>query len=217
MKTPANLTQQDFDKIKAAVQKAEAKVSGEIVPVLVTRSHQYGSSKYKYALLLAFISFLLIIAGDRFITNFDIYDPLYYFSIVFGFAIVGFLIPVIIPSLATALATVKEKQHAASQKAETIFLEHEVFNTRQRTGILIFVSFEEHQVIVMADSGINQKVEQESWDELVNGLAQSIKNKQIVAGLESAIRQSAKILLEHGFEKGADDKNELSDNLITDK
>ena len=44
--------------------------------------------------------------------------------------------------------------HTTRQRAENAFLEEEVFNTTQRTGIMIFISFFEHEVIVMADRGI---------------------------------------------------------------
>jgi putative membrane protein len=216
MKPPADLSENDLKQIEEAVKKAESTVSGEIVPVLLTRSHHYPSAKYKYALLFAVAAFLLVIIGDRLIADFDIYDPLYYFTIVFGSAIVGFLVPVIFPKLAVLISTEKEKQHTTYQRAETVFLEQEVFNTKQRTGIMVFVSFNEHKVIVMADRGISEKVAQEEWDSLVRQLVIKIKQHKIKAGIIEAIDKCGKILLEKGFRKDDDDTNELSDHLITD-
>ena len=40
--------------------------------------------------------------------------------------------------------------------AMAAFVEEEVFSTRDRTGILLFLSLFEHRVVVLGDSGINQ-------------------------------------------------------------
>ena len=37
------------------------------------------------------------------------------------------------------------------------FLEEEVFNTKQRTGMLLFMSFFEREAVVLGDVGINKK------------------------------------------------------------
>jgi putative membrane protein len=103
--------------------------------------------------------------------------------------------------------------YATRQRAENAFLEEEVFNTRHRTGIMIFISFFEHEVIVMADSGISKVVEQKEWDKIVNVLTENIRQNKIVDGLELALKRCGEILLEKGFHIEADDKNELRDDL----
>jgi len=215
MKNPAQLSDEQLKTIKAAVVEAENKISGEIVPVLYSRSYHYPASKYKLALIFSAITFILLIAADRYIPNLGIYDPLYYFTLVFGAAIIGFIIPVWFPGMAVALATLRERRHAATQKAETIFLEQEIFNTRQRTGILLFISFEEREVVLMADSGINENVEQLEWDNLVSTLLGRIKNKKTAEGIAEAIKACGELLLSKGFKKTDDDINELPDHLIS--
>jgi putative membrane protein len=104
-------------------------------------------------------------------------------------------------------------EHATRQRAENAFLKEEVFNTRHRTGIMIFVSFFEHEVIVMADRGISKVVEQKVWDKIVRDLTDSIRKRKITEGIEAAIKQCGEILLEKGFKKTSDDVNELRDDL----
>ncbi|MGC3948225.1 MAG: TPM domain-containing protein [Chryseolinea sp.] len=101
----------------------------------------------------------------------------------------------------------------ARQRAENAFLEEEVFNTRQRTGIMIFISFFEHEVIVMADKGINSVVDKSRWDEIVSDLIGNIRQGDVVNGLEKAIARCGAILFEKGFNKSEDDTNELRDDL----
>ncbi len=78
---------------------------------------------------------------------------------------------------------------------------------------MIFVSFFEHEVIVMADRGISKVVEQKQWDSLVADIVKEIRAKRIVEGLEAGIRQCGELLLEKGFRKTDDDVNELPDDL----
>ena len=103
--------------------------------------------------------------------------------------------------------------NALRQSAENAFLEEEIFNTRHRTGIMIFISFFEHEVIVMADRGISKVVEQQEWDKIVADLVSHIRAGNIVGGLEAGIKRCGEILLEKGFKKSDDDVNELRDDL----
>ena len=103
--------------------------------------------------------------------------------------------------------------NATRQRAENAFLEEEVFNTRHRTGIMIFISFFEHEVIVMADSGISKVVDQKEWDKIVGILTENIRKNKIVEGLEAALKRCGEILLEKGFVVESDNKNELRDDL----
>lgn len=102
---------------------------------------------------------------------------------------------------------------ATRKRAENAFLQEEVFNTRQRTGIMIFISFFEHEVIVMADKGISEVVDQKEWDSMVRKIIDNVKQGKIVDGIEAAILRCGEILLEKGFVITPDDVNELGDDL----
>jgi putative membrane protein len=99
------------------------------------------------------------------------------------------------------------------QRAVNAFIEEEIFNTRHRTGIMIFISFFEHEVIVMADRGISKVVDQKEWDKIVHDLITHIRAARITEGIEQSIRRCGEILLEKGFVKTPDDINELRDDL----
>ena len=203
----------DLERIKTAVREAESKISGEIVPVIVARSGYYSIANYKGGLFGAAFAFLFVIVFDRFVPSMAVYDPLLIFVIVI---LVGILTAVAAHFSDTIKRMLIGQQHmdnATRQRAENAFLEEEVFNTRHRTGIMIFISFFEHEVIVMADRGISKVVDQKEWDKMVNKLTEDIRKGKIVEGLEAALKRCGEILLERGFHKEADDENELSDDL----
>jgi putative membrane protein len=217
MKMKKMFSEQDLQRINAAVKEAEEKISGEVVPVIVERSGSYSIANYKAAIIAASLAFVLMIILDRYIITNDgntiWYDPFFIFIIVSAAGLIGGVVTHFVEPLKRMFISRQYLDLMTRQGAETAFLEEEVFNTRQRTGIMIFISFFEHEVVVMADKGINQVVDQKEWDNLVALLITGIKEGKVVEGLERAIRRCGEILLEKGFQKTDDDINELGDDL----
>lgn len=217
MKLKQKFSEEDLQRIKLAVKEAENKISGEIVPVIVEKSGVYTIANYKASLISGVFFFIVMIILDRYIIN-DAshtlyYDPLFIFTVVFTGAALGALIPNIVPGVKRWLLSRDYMDECCRQTAENAFLEEEIFNTRHRTGIMIFLSFFEHEVIVMADRGISKVVEQEEWDNIVAELVRHIRSGKIIEGIEAGIKRCGQILLEKGFHKTADDVNELRDDL----
>jgi putative membrane protein len=217
MKLKKQFTEQDLSRIKAAVKEAEDKISGEVVPVIVERSGLYSIANYKASIIAASMAFVFMIVLDRYIiadaSNTLYYDPVFIFVVVTFAGVIGAVLPNFIDPLKRLLISQEQLDQSTRLRAENAFLEEEIFNTRQRTGIMIFISFFEHEVIVMADKGINKVVEQKEWDNIVAGLIGQIRNGKIVEGLEVAIKRCGEILLDKGFIKTPDDINELGDEL----
>jgi putative membrane protein len=213
MNLRSKFSENDLNRIKAAVHSAESQISGEIVPVIVGKSGHYTIANYKASLFAGTFAFVMIIIFDRYVPAFAIYDPLLIFFTVLVFGSMGAFAAQYITPLKRLLIEQKHKDNATRQRAENAFLEEEIFNTRQRTGIMIFISFLEHEVIVMADTGISKVVEQREWDKIVISLTDHIRRDKIIEGLEVALKRCGEILLEKGFVKTPDDINELHDDL----
>ncbi len=213
MNLQKKFSENDLNRIKAAVREAESKISGEIVPVIVGKSGHYTIANYKASLFASTLVFMLIIFFDRYVPELAVYDPLMIFLIVLVAGAAGAAAATYSGWIRRMLLTQQHLDNATRQRAENAFLEEEVFNTRHRTGIMIFISFFEHEVIVMADTGISKVVEQKEWDKIVNILTENIRKDKIVEGLEIALKRCGDILLEKGFRIEADDKNELRDDL----
>lgn len=209
----ARFSDEDQNRIRAAVKQAEEKISGEIVPVFVEQSGFYTLAQYRGALLAAAITFIGIIVYDKLVPTWGVFDPIYIFSIVVLGSVLGAVLPQFIVPLKRFLVGQKHFDRATRSKAENAFLEQEVFNTRHRTGIMIFISFLEREVIVMADRGINKVVDQKEWDNVVRIIITAIGKGKLVEGMEKAIARCGEILLEKGFDITPDDVNELRDDL----
>ena len=84
--------------------------------------------------------------------------------------------------------------------------------TRDRTGILLLILLKEHQFQILADEGINAKVEQKVWDDIAEQMAEKFKNGEYLSGVVSAIERIGAILAQW-FPRKPDDINELSDEV----
>ena len=217
MKLKKKFSEEDLQRIKIAVKEAEQKISGEIVPVIVEKSGRYIVANYKASLIVATFIFILIIILDRYViedaTNTLYYDPVFIFTAVMIGGALGALVPNLSEHVKRWLISRNLMDETCRQRAENAFLEEEIFNTRHRTGIMVFISFFEHEVIVMADRGISKVVEQKEWDKIVAELVAYIRSGKIIEGVEAGVKRCGEILLEKGFHKTADDINELRDDL----
>jgi putative membrane protein len=217
MKLKDKFSEEDLRRVKASVKKAEEQISGEIVPVMVERSDAYVVANYRATLVMSAVAFIFMIILDRFIildaSQALYYDPLFIFIVVLLGGVMGATLPEIFPSLKRLFLSRKSMDVCCREAAENAFLQEEIFNTRHRTGIMIFISFFEHEVIVIADRGISKVVEQKEWDTIVKDLLMQIRGGKVVDGLEAAIGRCGQILLEKGFHKTPDDINELRDDL----
>ena len=215
MSIKKRFSEDDLKKIKAAVHQAEDKISGEIVPVFVERSGHYVGAVYRGGLILGALTFILLIYFDRYQyqSELAIVDPLLIFLVVIAAGLTGALFVNYVDPLRRMLVGQAELDHSTKRRAESAFLQEEIFNTQQRTGIMIFVSFFERELIIIADRGISKVVDQKEWDKMVFSITDHIRKGKIVEGISGAIVRCGNILLEKGFVKAEDDVNELKDDL----
>jgi putative membrane protein len=206
-------SQQDLERIKNAVKEAESKISGEIVPVFVEKSSHYTIASYRAALAGSALVFALIVIFDRYLPSLAVYDPVLIFTLVVLGGLMGGLTANYIAPAKRLMLSQTYMDQATFKRAQSAFLEEEVFNTRQRTGIMIFISFFEHEVIVMADKGISKLVDQKEWDGMVKVIIENVKQGHITDGIVLAIKRCGDLLLEKGFTITPDDVNELRDDL----
>lgn len=206
----------DLERIRSAVKAAEARISGEIIPVIVSKSGHYSIAYYRAGMLCALSTFLLLVIFNRFMPDLAIDDLLLVFLVVVLLGVLGSMVPYFSDDIRRIFISQSYMDHATRQRANNAFLEQEVFNTRHRTGIMIFVSLFENEVIVMGDRGISKMVEQKVWDHVVRNLNEHVRGGTLVEGLEIAIKTCGDILLEKGFRKTSDDVNELRDDLRID-
>lgn len=131
MNLKQKFSESDLHRIKEAVRKAEDKISGEIVPVIVERSGFYSEGNYRGSLIGASLMFVFMIILDRYIitdaANTLYYDPVFIFIAVLLGGATGALLTNFIDPLKRLLVSQRQLDYATRQRAENAFLEEEVF------------------------------------------------------------------------------------------
>ncbi|MFN0158545.1 MAG: TPM domain-containing protein [Bacteroidota bacterium] len=206
----------DLERIKTAVQTAESKTSGEVVPYIVEQSDDYDEADLRSALLLGLVPLTIVLALRVFTNRWIEYDAMELAVATLVCTALGWLAGRYISPLKRLLAGNALMDRRVEQRAEEAFLSEEVFNTRGRTGILVFVSVLEHRVLVVGDSGINAKVQKSEWDAVVQRITEGIRSGRKVEGLIEGLTMCGELLKKHGVARPSDDTNELPNTLRTD-
>jgi len=213
-------TKPEQDKISEAVTKAESTTSGEIATAVIAESDTYAGYEWSGALFLGFISFLILLwrlpqveqlLESRF-WEYGSFHLVTFIGVVvlvitlgsYRLLNVAFFNRLIIPKDVLSLKV--------RQRALVHFVESGVAETKDRTGILIFISLRERRVELIADRGISEKIDSAVWDEIVSTIISGIKEKRAGDGLIDAIGRCSEVLTEQ-FPIAEDDTNELSNSI----
>ncbi len=207
MKAEQFFTEAEKERIRQAVVAAESKTAGEIVPMIVTAAARYTEIE-----LLGLVTGLFTGMVIEWLWS-DPWGAIYFQLWPVVGATIGFLLGRL-PIVKRMLAPRSRISEAVHSLGLASFTEQGLHHTKDHTGILILVALLEHRVEVLADRGINVKVDQSVWDEVVRIITAGIKSGQACDGFCNAIARCGEILATH-FPRQGDDKDELSNRLVT--
>ena len=197
------LSKDEHQAVSAAIHEAEKRTSGQIVCVLARSSGDYVHIPILWASALALIAPWPMIV-------FTPWSVQRIFLIQIAIFIVAALVCFWTP-LRTALVPRSVLRSRAHRAALEQFVVRRVAHTKDRTGILIFVSLAERYARIIADDGIAQKVQASEWQAAIDALVGHMRGGRIAAGLIAAVEQCGAVLAVHAPANGS--LNELPDRL----
>jgi len=200
------ISQSDQEKIREAIRLVEQKTSGELVTVITPESDSYEFIPYMWSAIIALFGAAIIVVADPTVPhNF----------LVSGQIVVFILLTYLLrlPSFKHRFVTKSLGHKRARRFAREQFFAQNVHHTENRSGILIFVSVAERYVEILADQGINDKIDPTQWEAIVGQFVRDVKAEKTGDGFITAINACGTLLAEH-FPVNSDDKNELPNHLI---
>ena len=210
------LSAADQQRIKEAVAAAETQTAGEIVPYVVGRSSTYDVAIWRGAALAAVLAMLVAMVVALLYDGWGLgwlYTGWGMVLVALTAGTLGALAAAYIPGLMRLLAGDDRLDLAVHRRAMQAFVEEEVFDTRDRTGILLFISLLEHRIEVYGDAGINAKVAQAERADAVLRIRKGIVEDHFADGLVDAIGLCGELLHRRGVEIRPDDTDELPDDI----
>ncbi|WP_353644339.1 TPM domain-containing protein [Mesorhizobium sp. WSM2239] len=205
------LNAKEHARITEAIRIAEKSTSGEIYCVVARSSDSYFFPA-AFTLMLAMLIASLVAAFALEYWWLTLRAPLFVAAqmLALGCALILLWL---FPPLRIILVPRQLRYRRAHENALKQFLSRNVHVTSARTGVLIFVSLAERYAEIVADSGINSRVAQAVWDEVVGLLVADAREGRLADGFVSATGTVGKLLSEH-FPVEAGDVNELDDHLV---
>lgn len=218
------LSQADRDQVSAAVTAAERATDGEIVTVVARKSDSYHDVALHWSLLAMLLVPAVLAAWPGLAV--DLYGlvgdawtqpPMRaLFTIVLLLLVLVFLLFRLLFAwrpLRLAVTPPATKSRRVRRRALELFRAAAEKRTRAATGVLLYLSLDEHRAELIADESIHSKVAEELWGEAMADLIEEVKAGRPGAGMAKAVERIGAVLAEH-FPASTDNPNELSDRLI---
>lgn len=198
------------------INEAEKKTGAQIVMAVINRCDSYTEIPWKaFALgisITGFVLFLINLILLRWITDSII---LFSFTAILATGILFVLLSIIFPAFARLFLTQNRKETETRQYAESLFLERELFSTKDRRGILVLVSKFERKVVLFADKGVRDRLNTEITDTIISGMIPPLRKNNIKDAMEAGLHGLINALCPP-LSTGSNN-NELSNEIIEEE
>ncbi len=207
----------DEPRIAQAVAEVERHTAGEIVTVVAGRSHDYAYFRAVItALAVVTVATLTTWIWPWLAERFAVLD--------LGAELASWLVPAQLvlaiplwiltgrPGVLRRFVPRPVQAAAVDMRAKAVFLDHGVTETRDRSGVLVFLSELEHRVVILADQGIHSRVGVDGWQRHVEEIIGAIHRGQAADGIVACIETIGRELADT-FPPRAEDENELHDGV----
>ncbi len=204
------LTDDGLQTIEEAIITAEKKTRGEIVPMIVRSSSTTGHVPIIIFTLLV----LLYYVSGVYDWVHEVWELSWPWTLAWSVSslVLSFLLAKI-PRVQRMFVSAIDREIQARGRAMNEFYEANLHKTEGSTGILLFISLNDHEAVVLADKSISEKISPETWNQVMQLMLQGAKKKDLALGYQQAIEKCGEVLSEH-FPILPDDVDELSNHLI---
>ncbi|MBB2962333.1 TPM domain-containing protein [Methylobacterium sp. R2-1] len=192
------------ERIAAAIGRAEAGTSGEIVVLVAARAGLYRSPGLALALAVALaLPWPLILLSDLGAGE---------IALAQAASVLATLLLTLNGRLRVALTPRRWRRERAHAAARREFFGHGLAGTRGRTGVLVYVALAERYAEIVADRGVRSRVEEAQWHAIVSDLLSAAGRGALGEGLVTAVERVGAVL--QAELPGSHDDNQLPNRVI---
>ena len=219
------LSEQDHQRVSAAIAAAEKASDGEIVAVVTDLSDPYHDVALHWSVLVLIAVLAWAAACPSCLSWWhetltggwglepSLRELLTFLMILAVVKFTAVLLILKYMPLRLALTPGATKTRRVRRRAISIFKAGAERRTVGRTGILIYLSMGERRAEIVADDAIVKVTTPETWGEAMAALLVEVKAGRMADGMIAAIEQVGVVLAEH-FPRSSTDTNEIPDKLI---
>ncbi|QEL24613.1 hypothetical protein FQV39_19975 [Bosea sp. F3-2] len=179
----------DRDAIAEAVRRAELQTAGEIVVVIERAASSYRNIPVVMALTLAlFVPWPLLsltaMSAQR-IFMIQLFCAALLLAGLLWYGRGGRFVPGFV------------KRRRAHEAALREFTARGLARTKGRTGVLLYIALQERYAEILADTGIDGLVEQDTWGGIIEPLLAAAREDRLTEGLIKAVDGVGAVLAQH--------------------
>jgi len=214
------LTEEQHEKLAAAIASVETEVAGELVVVVADASDDYRFIPTLWAATVALLVPGLYFLWEWFLaggwqstaTGHTLLTSVYtaQVTVFLGLLLVMHWAPV------THLVVPRSVQRQRAERlAREQFLMQQLHHTTERCGTLVFISQLEHYVEILVDKGLADRVDDTHWAATVQAMQPHLKQADIASAISVAIESVGDKLREHAPQHTQNpNMNELPNRII---
>ncbi len=106
-----------------------------------------------------------------------------------------------------------QKKYSAREIALREFFKLKMHNTKDKTGVLMFLIIDERKFEIIADEGINSKISLVHWEDISGNIKSHFSGGNYLDGILFGLGKMGEVLIKE-FAIKADNTNELSNDVI---
>lgn len=196
------MTDACLQRIENAVTEAEKHTRAELLVVINRQSGSYADRELLFAVVTGVLLHSSMILSEQ------VFPDTWLLPCTILAGALAFALARLLPPLRRALVTAARRQHQVLVGARNAFCALEASATRERTGLLIYVSQFEDRLFLLPDYGLESKVEPAAWQRLLEQIGPPSRHADLAAALEQFLRQAGD-LLARAFPPGASNPDEI--------
>jgi len=211
-----SLSDQDRSQLDVRVAETEKRTGAQIVLSVIDRCDVYPELPWKaFALGVALASLTILVMDILRPDWVSVSTVLLAVIITLSAGVVCALLCIFVPGFARFFLDEDRSELEVRQYAESLFLTRELFATKKRTGLLLLVGLFERQIIILPDTGLDDRLNQTDLQKIVDQMTHALALGQIAEALEEGLRGLEKVL--SCTKLVSSQENELPDTIVEEE
>jgi putative membrane protein len=205
----------DLAAVEAGIRAFEARSGVEAVAAVVDRSDRYHGLRWRAFAAGASLTALATVVADLLRPDWTGAHA----SLVTAVAVLtGGLACALLATLSRPFERVflqrERAEGEARQRAQSLFLERQLFATPNRTAVLLFASRYERVAVVIGDRGYEGRVSDAEWERVVRAMTARFREGDAAAAFGAGLDALEALLAEKGFHGDGTARNVLPDRPL---
>jgi len=211
-----HMAEQEQQQINGLVAVAEAKSGAQVLILVVAKADAYPEIPWKaFAIGTALAALLPMVDAFYRPDGWGVHSG-FEAAIILGAGAALALLTVFAPPFARLFLDRLRAEAEVRQYAQAAFVEHGVFQTRERVGVLLLLARFEREVVLLPDIGVRRHLSEEQVETVIAQMKPLLAQQRLVAACEAGLNALG-TLLQGRLMAAAAAGNELPDSVVQER